>query len=515
MNTNAPGRALAWRYTLLMAGVGLVSLGFSAAYLAVGGRIASPASVLATTLLALIVVNGAAGWALFEPVRRALEGAGPARAGYRRLNRLPIVSAAWVFAIGFLYSAWVFASGRYATDPVQMLALSTPYKALALLWYSLVYAVYFALYAAFAANACARLARQQLSQRIPPGEEDLPGRLVLRLGLVLAILTVLPPLVIVMDLTAFAPLRAAQSLSTERVIFLDLLATLAVGGLAAVFAARQIAGPLNALEQAVARVAQDDYERCAPVSGNDELGRLTLHFNRMTEGLREREIIRREFGRYLGPAIARRILAGALEAGSARSERELREATILFSDLEGFTALTARLDPGALIALLDQYFRLIDEVVRKHGGIIQSFIGDAVHASFNFADDCPGHAAAALDAALEIQERLARTNFPGGEPMRTRIGVHTGAVTAGAIGSTERMNYAMFGNAVNVAMRLEQLNKERGTLVLASGETVRACTAEQRARLAVRSLGEVALRGCSAPIGVYEIGAASTAARTP
>jgi adenylate cyclase len=129
-----------------------------------------------------------------------------------------------------------------------------------------------------------------------------------------------------------------------------------------------------------------------------------------------------------------------------------------------------------------------------------------VHASFNFADDCPGHPAAALAAALEIQDRLARTRFPGDEPMRTRIGVHTGAVAAGAIGSAERMNYAMFGNAVNVAMRLEQLNKELGTLVLASAETVHACTESQTARFAVRALGETRLRGCVSPVIVYEVG---------
>ena len=488
-----------------MASVGLVSLGFTGAYVAVGGRMASPAAVVATTLLVLVVLNGAAAWALFAPVRRALAGDGSPESAYVRLNRLPALSACVVFATGFAYSAWVFASGRYVADPEQLLTLSTRYKLLALLWFALVYAAYFALYAAVLANACARLAREQLSRRKPPPESHLQGRLVLRLSLLLAFLTVVPSLVIVMDLTLLAPLRRAQGLSTQEVIFLDLLATLAAGGLAAVFAARQVTGPLNQLELAVARVAQDDYDQPAPVSGNDELGRLTLHFNRMTEGLRERAIIRREFGRYLSPAIATRILDSALGDGPPQRGGELREATILFSDLEGFTPLTARLPAAELIALLEQYFRLIDEVVREHGGIVQSFIGDAVHASFNFAQDCPEHAAAALQAALEIQQRLAHTKFPGDEPMRTRIGVHTGVVAAGAIGSTERMNYAMFGSAVNVAMRLEQLNKERGTLILASAETVAGCPPARRARFALAELGAMQLRGCPAPVTVYEV----------
>ena len=506
MNADQPARAIAWRYTLLMASVGLVGFGFSAAYLVVGGRMESPASLLGGTLLVLTSLNGAAGWALFAPVRRALDGLGSARAAYRHLNRLPMVSAAWVFAIGFVYSAWVFASGRYVADPDQLLALSTRYKALALVWYALVYAAYFALYAAFAAYSCAGRARAQLSRRVLPEEADLPGHLVPRLWGVLAMLTIMPPLVMVMDLTVFASLRSAQGLSIEKVILLDLLATLLVGGLAAVLAARELAGPLNQLSLAVARVRQDTFDQPAPVSGNDEFGRLTLHFNRMTEGLREREIIRREFGRYLGPAIAARILDGAMADGPLQAKGELREASILFSDLEGFTPLTERLPPAELIELLDQYFRLIDEVVRKHGGIIQSFIGDAVHASFNFADNCPDHPAAAVAAALEIQARLARTRFPATETMRTRIGVHTGGVVAGAIGSAERMNYAMFGNAVNVAMRLEQLNKEWGTHVLASAQTVDACTEVQRTCFVARALGETRLRGCVSPVSVYEIG---------
>jgi len=93
--------------------------------------------------------------------------------------------------------------------------------------------------------------------------------------------------------------------------------------------------------------------------------------------------------------------------------------------------------------------------------------------------------------------------------MHTRIGVHTGPVAAAAVGSAERMNYAMFGDAVNVAMRLEQLNKDRGTRVLASAETVAACAPEDRMRLGLRALGEVRLRGRVAPVRLYEVGASA------
>jgi len=502
-------RALDLRYRLFMAGAGLVDLLFTGAYLAVAGFGAAPFGMLALNLAVFMALNAAAAALLFSPIRSALEGRAPAPRAYRRLNRLPLYSGLWVFAIGFAYAAWVFSSGAYVADETLLDILSPSYKASALAWYALVYATYFALYAAFAANDCARLARRALGERGPgtaPRERELGGHLVPRLWLALTMLAILPPLIIVMDLTAFAPLRRVQGLSTEDVIFLDLLATFAAGALAAAFAARQISEPLAQLERAVARIGRGIYGEPAPVLGNDELGRLTLHVNRMSEGLREREVIRREFGRFVSPEIASRILDDALGDAPEAAACELRETTILFSDLRGFTALAEKLPPAQMITRMNRYFRIIDETIRAHGGMIHSFIGDAVHASFNFADDCPGHATRALAAALAIQARLDAAQRAGGEAMHTRIGVHTGPVAAAAVGSEERMNYAMFGDAVNVAMRIEQLNKDKGTRVLASAATVSACPPEDHARLGLRALGEVRLRGRVSPISIYEVG---------
>ena len=507
-------RALDLRYRAFMAGAGLVDLLFTGAYLAVAGIGSAPLAMLGLELAVFMALNAAAAGLLFAPVRAALEGRAPARRAYRRLNRLPLISGLWVFAIGFAYAAWVFASGAYVADETLLGVLSPSYKASALVWYALVYATYFALYAAFAANDCARLARRALGALGPasaPQPRELDGHLVPRLWLALTMLAILPPLIVVMDLTAFAPLRRVQGLSTEDVIFLDLLATLAAGGLAAVFAARQISEPLNQLEQAVTRIARGVYGESAPVLGDDELGRLTLHVNRMSEGLQEREVIRREFGRFVSPEIASRILDDALGDASEPPARELRDTTILFSDLHGFTTLAEKLPPAQMVELMNRYFRIIDETIRAHGGMIHSFIGDAVHASFNFADDCPAHAARALAAALAIQARLDAARFAGGQAMATRIGVHSGPVAGAAVGSEARMNYAMFGDAVNVAMRLEQLNKEKGTRVLTSRETVTACAPEDRARLGLRALGEVRLRGRVSPIRIYEVGAGAPA----
>ncbi|MEJ2173703.1 MAG: hypothetical protein P8Y76_01985, partial [bacterium] len=141
-------RELDLRYRLFMAGAGLVDLLFTGAYLAVAGLGAAPFGMLALNLAVFMALNAAAAALLFAPVRAALEGRAPARRAYRRLNRLPLYSGLWVFAIGFAYAAWVFSSGAYVADETLLDILSPSYKASALAWYALVYATYFALYAA-------------------------------------------------------------------------------------------------------------------------------------------------------------------------------------------------------------------------------------------------------------------------------------------------------------------------------------------------------------------------------
>lgn len=171
-----------------------------------------------------------------------------------------------------------------------------------------------------------------------------------------------------------------------------------------------------------------------------------------------------------------------------RLKGEAREITALFTDLEGFTALTNRLPPEALIALLDRYFTAVSAVVLRHGGMIDKIVGDAVHALFNAPLDQPHHAQAALDCAAEIVAvtEALRADLP--DLGRTRIGVETGPAVLGDVGSAARIDYTAHGPAVNMAARLQEAAKTLGPTVIIGPGTAAATTG-------TRPLGRHEIRG--------------------
>lgn len=201
--------------------------------------------------------------------------------------------------------------------------------------------------------------------------------------------------------------------------------------------------------------------------------------------------IRRRFEQHLAPAIVARIVE---RPDLVRFEGERRVVTALFTDIEGFTSLTDRLGPRDLIALLDEYFAGVTAAIVRHGGMIDKFVGDAVHAFFNAPVDLPDHPAHAYAAARDIIEftegfqasKRARAAGLG----RTRIGIETGEVVIGDVGSGIKVDYTAYGSAVNTAARLEALNKNFGTSICV-GPEFQAHFAPGTFRL----LGEIDVRG--------------------
>ena len=209
----------------------------------------------------------------------------------------------------------------------------------------------------------------------------------------------------------------------------------------------------------------------------------------MVDGLRERERIRETFGRYVDESVAAAILE---DHGDGVPRSETREATILFTDIEGFTSIAEFLEPDRLVTALNEYLETVIEPIRAHGGVVNTFIGDGLFASFNMPLLCDDHACAAVRAAIEIQRAIARRTFgPDGVSFATRIGINTGKVIGGTVGAGQRMSFTLMGDAVNLAARLEQLNKDHGTRILVSESTREACGD----RLTFRSLGAVPVRG--------------------
>ena len=210
-----------------------------------------------------------------------------------------------------------------------------------------------------------------------------------------------------------------------------------------------------------------------PVTSNDEVGELTGQFNNMVEGLREREQIRETFGRYVDESVAATILR---RQGEGALAGETGEATILFTDIAGFTTIAEYLAPHELVAALNEYLETVLEPIRAHGGVVNTFIGDGLFASFNMPLACEDHAVAAVRAAIDIQRAVGSRTFGDlGVALATRIGISTGHVIGGSVGAGQRMSFTLLGDTVNLAARLEELNKQHGTRILVSQSTREAC----------------------------------------
>lgn len=273
------------------------------------------------------------------------------------------------------------------------------------------------------------------------------------------------------------------------------LAGLAAGFLATVASARSIAEPLDDLRRALARVRDDDLDVGLVVDDGGEVGEVQAGFNRMVDGLRERREIQDLFRRHVG----REVALQALERGTDLPAEE-REASAVFVDIVGSTAMAEVLGPEAFVATLNDFFDVVVRTVERHGGLVNKFEGDGALCVFGAPRSQPDHADRALAAARDLYVAMAALarRHPG---LAAGIGVSSGRVVAGNVGAENRYEYTVVGQAVNEAARLTDLAKQREVRVLASGETVRRARGEASRW---QDVGSVELRGRTAPTTIYE-----------
>ena len=231
--------------------------------------------------------------------------------------------------------------------------------------------------------------------------------------------------------------------------------------------AKRITRPINVLVEACRRVAQGEFEQPVQVRSQDETGILANTFNDMVGGLRERDFIRETFGRYMSKQVADEVLAGGVKLGGER-----KEVTLLMSDIRSFTTLSETMTPEALVDFLNRYFGVMVSCVLEHDGVVDKYMGDAILAVFGAPIRSGNHAEQAALAALDMRRHLTLFNAElvaiGHEPIRIGIGINTGPVVAGNIGSEARMEYTVIGDAVNATQRIEDLTKEFKTDILIS-----------------------------------------------
>ena len=220
-----------------------------------------------------------------------------------------------------------------------------------------------------------------------------------------------------------------------------------------------------------------------------------------SEARAQRKFIEGVFSHHVAREVVAQILHDPARMTSLEGER--RTMTFLFTDVANFTTMSEHVEAKELGRVMNTYFEAMTEIVQKHGGMVDKFIGDAVVAIFNAPIDLPGHAAAAVRCGLEMDRFAAafsaEQNAQGIPFGMTRIGIHTGAAMVGNFGSRSRHNYTATGDAVNAAARLEGLNKHFGTRISVSGETRALC-----GDIAFRPTASVVLKGKSKAIEVWE-----------
>jgi class 3 adenylate cyclase len=265
--------------------------------------------------------------------------------------------------------------------------------------------------------------------------------------------------------------------------------------------------PVRRLLEGARAVEAGRLDEPLAVTTQDEIGHLTIAFNRMVEQLRLKERIRETFGRYVDP----RIVEGLISGSALATEGQRRVMTVLFCDIKGFVGVSEEMTPQGLVKVMNRYFSTMSAPIHQHGGIIDKYIGDAIMAYWGppFTAD-PDQAQFAGLAALDMLERVApfREELPNLLGLKNvpisfdiRVGIATGEALVGSVGSEVMMSYTVMGDTVNLASRLEGANKLYCSRILASEPTVAAAGPA----IETREIDRVVLVGQSHSQPIYEI----------
>ncbi|MCG3112166.1 MAG: adenylate/guanylate cyclase domain-containing protein [Candidatus Manganitrophus sp. SB1] len=272
-----------------------------------------------------------------------------------------------------------------------------------------------------------------------------------------------------------------------------------LGGVVAVAVASSITQPIQVLVRGMEEVRKGNLAADVEIPNKDEIGALANSFNFMIAGLRERDRIKGTFQRFVSSQVAEKVLG----AKDIVLTGERRRASILFADIRGFTSMSERLAPEEIVSMLNEYFTVMVDIIITHEGNLDKFIGDAMMAIFGAPLRHPDDPLRAVRTAVDMQRALLELNEErdrrGAEAIYIGIGIATGDVVAGNIGSEKRMEYSVIGDEVNLAARIQ--SKSGKQKILICPETFKAVQGEMK----TIPLEPVMLKGKSHPVQIYEV----------
>jgi adenylate cyclase len=297
----------------------------------------------------------------------------------------------------------------------------------------------------------------------------------------------------------------------QRAIWISAIVTAIAAALGLIFAmlvGSGITRPVYRLLEGTREVEAGRFDKSIPVTTRDEIGQLSIAFNRMIERLRNNERIRDIFGRYIDPRVAQDLLD---QPAVVATQGQRRVMTVMFCDMKGFTTLSEGVTPQGLVKVMNRYLSIMSEPIRSHRGIIDKYIGDAIMAYWGapFVEEADQAHFACL-AAMDMVERVGalRQELPELLGVRTipmqcdiRIGIATGEALVGSIGSEFMMSYTVMGDTVNLASRLEAANKVYNSRLLVSEATASAAALD----VDVREIDRIVVSGQTTPQAVFEV----------
>lgn len=258
--------------------------------------------------------------------------------------------------------------------------------------------------------------------------------------------------------------------------------------------------PIEKLYELTLHVARGNFDIKARIESGDEVGSLASAFNQMVDGLKERDKIKSIFNKFHGSSVTDDLMQRDLDLGGTK-----KEVTIFFSDIRDFTKFSEGHTPEEVVEMLNEYFQIMVGIITSHHGIVDKFVGDAIMAVWGAPKSTGEDREHAIAASLEMRMALAELNERrierGHVPIKIGIGLHTGPAISGTIGSTERMEYTVIGDTVNMASRIEASTKAFGSDLLISETTMQGL----ESKFVFEVAGAAEVKGKSQPIKMFKV----------